>query len=41
MPPTPPPEAPSLITASYPVPQIYLKCNVRNITVDFPYTMES
>ena len=39
-PPTPP-EAPSLITASYPVPQLYLKCEVRNITVDFPYTMEA
>ena len=39
-PPTPP-EAPSLITASYPVPQIYLKCAVRNVTVDFPYTMDS
>ena len=39
-PPTPP-EAPSLITASYPVPQIHLKCAVRNVTVDFPYTMDS
>ena len=39
-PPTPP-EAPSLITASYPVPQLYLKCVVRNVTVDFPYMMEA